>query len=62
MVPDTGENREIRQRINAKEAEVELEETKLLQKTKPLPDRTTGKRLRVAKKQTEAKSRPRRDS
>ncbi len=61
-MPDTGENRELRQRTNAKEAEVELEETKLLEKLKPLPDRTSGKRPRSAKKQKEAKSRLRRDS
>lgn len=61
-MPDTGENREIQQRINAKEAEIESEETKLLQKSKPLPDRTSGKLRRPAKKQREAKSRLRRDS
>jgi hypothetical protein len=61
-MPDTGENREIRQRINAKEAEIELEETKLLQKSTPLPDRTSGTLRRAAKKQKEVKGRLRRDS
>jgi hypothetical protein len=61
-MPDTGENREIRQRVNAREAEIELEETKLLQKSQPAAERISDKRYRAIKKQKEAKSRPRRSS
>jgi hypothetical protein len=48
-MPNTGENREIRQRVNAKEAEVISESKKLLEKVRSTKDRTTGG-LRGAKK------------
>lgn len=38
-MPDRGEAREIKQRINAKEAEVVAESKSLSQKTKPTKDR-----------------------
>jgi hypothetical protein len=41
-MPDTGEDREIRQRVNAKEAEVVSESKKLLEKVRSSKDRTTG--------------------
>lgn len=34
-MPDTGEDREIRQRVSAKEAEIKLTETKMRQTTEP---------------------------
>jgi hypothetical protein len=54
-MPDTGENHEIRQRVNAREAEIEFETTKLVREEKaelknvsspshhsPTPERTPG--------------------
>ena len=41
-MPDTGEDREIRQRVNAKEAEVISESKKLVQKLKSTKNRNTG--------------------
>jgi hypothetical protein len=46
---NTGEDREIRQRVNAKEAEVISESKKLLEKVKSTKDRNSGG-LRDAKK------------
>ena len=46
---NTGEDREIRQRVNAKEAEVVSESKKLLQKMKSTKDRNPGG-LRGARK------------
>jgi hypothetical protein len=51
-MPDTGEDREIRQRVNAKEAEVISESKKLLEKVRSSKDRTTAG-LRGAKKKKE---------
>ena len=48
-MPDTGEDREIRQRVNAKEAEVISESKKLLEKVRSSKDGTTAG-LRGAKK------------
>jgi hypothetical protein len=48
-MPDTGEDREIRQRVNAKEAEVVSEAKKLWQKSKPRKNGTVGG-FRAAKK------------
>ncbi len=56
-MPDTGEDREIPQRVNAKEAEIESTATKLLQKIEPPKDRSTARRRRIAKKKGEAESR-----
>ncbi len=49
-MPDTGEDREIRQRVNAKEAEIVSETTKLLQKSKPPVELKGDKRRGAAKK------------
>ena len=54
--------RELRQRINAKEAEIELEEGQPLQKTNSLLDPMSAKRRRTAKREKEAESFLRRDS
>jgi hypothetical protein len=56
-MPDTGEDREIRQRVNAKEAEIESESTKLSQKSKDLAAREAERRRRTAGKKTAAKKR-----
>ena len=56
-MPDTGEKGELRQRVNAKEAETGAESTKLSQTSKPLPDRKLDTRRVTAKKKKEAKSR-----
>jgi len=55
-MPDTGEKGELRQRINAKEAEIEAESAKLSQTSKPLPDRKLDTRRGAAKKKKEVKS------
>jgi len=47
-MPDTGENREIRQRINAKEAEITSESRKLLRASKLPVQKRLGKRRRPA--------------
>jgi len=52
-MPDSGENGEIRERINAKEAEIELEEAKLRERPQSILDRAArAKRRRTAKKAT----------
>ncbi len=56
-MPDTGEKGELRQRVNAKEAETKAESTKLLQTSKPLPDRKLEARRATAKKKQEARNR-----
>ncbi len=56
-MPDTGENREIRQRVNAKEAEIVSESTKLLQKSKPPAEgKDDRNRIAVKKKKQRAVS------
>ena len=54
---NTGEGREIRQRVNAKEAEVVSESKKLLQKMKSTKDRNRGELRDAKKKGTVPKSR-----
>ena len=54
---DTGEDREIRQRVNAKEAEVIAESKKLLKKVRSTTDRTTGGLRGVKKKKIAPRSR-----
>ncbi len=51
-MPDTGEDREIRQRVNAKEAEIVSETTKLLQKSKPAVELKGNKRRGAAVKKS----------
>jgi len=51
-MPDTGEDREIKQRIDAKEAQIETASKKLLQKSKTATDRIGGRRQQAAAKQT----------
>jgi len=51
-MPDTGETREIKQRIDAKEVQIETASKKLLQKLKTVTDRIGGKRRRTATKET----------
>jgi hypothetical protein len=54
-MPDTGEDREIPQRINAKEAEISRESRKLLEKAKSLMKKTFDKGRRPEKKREPAK-------
>jgi hypothetical protein len=49
---DTGEGREIKERTDAKEAEVVAESKKLLQKSVTARDQTLSRRRRVNKKET----------
>lgn len=49
---DTGEDREIKARTDAKEAEVVAESNKLLQKAVTARDQTSRRRRRVNKKET----------
>ena len=49
---DTGEDREIKERADAKEAEVVAESKKLLQKSIAATDQELGRRRRVTKKET----------
>lgn len=49
---DTGEDREIKERSDAKEAEVVAESKKLVQKSRADKDRAADRRGRVTKKQT----------
>jgi hypothetical protein len=51
-MPDTGEDREIKQRIDAKEAQIETASKKLLQKSKTATERIGGRRRRAAPKET----------
>jgi hypothetical protein len=43
-MPDTGEPREIKQRIDAREVQIKMASKKLLQKLKMVTDRIGGKR------------------
>jgi len=52
-MPDTGEDREIKQRVNAKEAELVSESKKLIAKTKSTKDRANAGRHGAKKKRTE---------
>ena len=54
---DTGEDREIKGRTNAKEAEVVSESKKLLQKSKTAKDQALGRRRRGARSQPAPKNR-----
>ena len=51
-MPDTGENREIRRRVNAKEVEVVSESKKLLEKVKSTKDNTIAGPRGAKKKRT----------
>lgn len=51
-MPDTGEDREIRQRVNAKETEIVSESKKLVQRSKPTkirPDRGNSMKKKTRK-------------
>ena len=52
---DTGEGREIKERSDAKEAEVVSESKRLLQKSKTAKDKALGGRRRGAKPQRASK-------
>ena len=49
---DTGENREIKEKTEAKEAEIVAESKKLLQKSITDTEQTLSRRRRVTKKET----------
>jgi hypothetical protein len=51
-MPDTGEDREIKQGIDAKEAQIETASRKLLQKSKTATDRIGRRRRRAATEET----------
>lgn len=56
-MPDTGERREIAQRVNAKEAETVQESKTLVSKTKQLSDNRDLENLRRRSKTTKGRSR-----
>ena len=56
-MPDTGERREIAQRVNAKEAETVQESKTLVSKTKQLSDNQDLENLRRKSKTTKGRSR-----
>jgi len=56
-MPDTGERREIAQRVNAKEAETVQESKTLVSKTKQLSDNQDLENLRRRSKTTKGRSR-----
>ena len=49
-MPDTGEKGELRQRVNAKEAEIAAESAKVTQTSKPRLDRELGAHRVTTKK------------
>jgi hypothetical protein len=55
-MPDTGERREITQRVNAKEAETVQESKTLVSKTKELCDHQDRENLRRRSRTTRARS------
>ena len=56
-MPDTGERREIAQRVNAKEAETIQESKMLVSKTKQISDNHDLKKLRQRSRSTNGRSR-----
>ena len=56
-MPDTGERREIAQRVNAKEADTVQESKTLVSKTKQLSDNQDLENLRRKSKTTKGRSR-----
>ena len=56
-MPDTGERREIAQRVNAKESETAQETKTLVSKTKQLSDNQDLENLRRRSKTTKGRSR-----
>ena len=56
-MPDTGERREIAQRVNAKESETVQESKTLVSKTKQLSDNQDLENLRRKSKTTKGRSR-----
>ena len=56
-MPDTGERREIAQRVNAKESETVQESKTLVSKTKQLSDNQDLENLRRRSKTTKGRSR-----
>jgi hypothetical protein len=54
-MPDTGEDREIRGRVNAKEAEIALETRKLQQKSGPRAQKAQTRSIASKKNSTRSK-------